>query len=74
MVKQRFVKQITDCRAYSQFRKIKITQYVPESARQTYEVRPEAIKEYLTGEEAQRQRQEIENQIDAGIQECLSYS
>ena len=74
MVKQRLVKQISDCRAYPQLRKIEITQYVSESARQTYEVCPEAIKKYFAGKEAQRQRQEIENQIDAGIQKCLLYS
>ena len=74
MVEQRLVKDITDRTTDTQLCQIQETEKILQRSSQTHEIGAQRIQEDLPGEEAQCQSQEIENQIDSGIQQRFFYA
>ena len=74
VVEQGLVKYIADRRTDTQLREIQKPQEILQGSGQTHEISTQTIQKDLAREETQCQRQEIEDQIDTGIQQRFFYA
>ena len=58
----------------SKFCQVKIAENIAKGTCQTDELCAETVQKYLSGEKCKEQRQEIEYQIDFGVQQTFMYS